>query len=200
MRLLHFLDLGSGVKMFLFCPFPSLAVRVSGSCCLSALRKYPSIVFWVHCFCAGIEAFLVPLCGGVFFPDCLRFSLCHSLFSGLTTVCSGINLYLSVPGLMKPLRVSWLACLSSVLEKPRPFFRAWSAAFPGFPPWTLYIREAFTPCSASLMPSVYLLCVFLSALQSSISSALDYSSRIPRGTSGKEPTCQCRRRETWVLP
>lgn len=108
MRLLHFLDLGSGVKMFLFCPFPSLAVRVSGSCCLSALRKYPSIVFWVHCFCAGIEAFLVPLCGGVFFPDCLRFSLCHSLFSGLTTVCSGINLYLSVPGLMKPLRVSWL--------------------------------------------------------------------------------------------
>ena len=142
----------------------------------------------------------MPLCGGIFFPDCFRFSLCHSFFSGLTMVCSGINLYLSVPGVMTPLRVSWLACLSSVLEKPRPFFRAWLAPFPVFLPWTLYTRKTFTPCSTSLMLFRKISCTFfLFVLQSFISSALNYGSGVPGGTSGKEPTCQCRRQETWVL-
>lgn len=66
-RSLQSLDLGKNVFL-LSLPSPR-ALRVSvGSCCLLALRKHPSIVFWVSLLLCRNQASLSPLCGGVFLP------------------------------------------------------------------------------------------------------------------------------------
>lgn len=58
-----------GKNVFLLSLPSPRALRVSvGGCCLLALRKHPSIVFWVSLLLCRNQASLSPLSGGVFLP------------------------------------------------------------------------------------------------------------------------------------